>query len=90
MRTGHFRDFVRFAGQIRLVHFPAAFDHYAIDRANLMRQHNQQVADLNLFQFHIHDAICSLTVRDTRHSPRQRVQYRRCPNGCKLLQCRAA
>ncbi len=70
------RHHERLAGEIRLVHDAVAVDDDAIDRADLMRVHDQLVADANLVQRHLDDLVIRATVCDEGHSTCERLQHR--------------
>jgi hypothetical protein len=49
-RTGRLRHHEWFAGQVRFVHDPVAFDNGAIDRADFMRKNHEGIADRDLVE----------------------------------------
>ena len=74
-RPGSLRHAVGLAGEVALVHRPAARHHSAVHRADLVRQDDDRVADSHLREHDVGQAGGRLAMGERRHPPGQGVEH---------------
>ena len=75
-RARRLRDDIGLAGEVGLVHGPVPLEDSRVDGADLMREEDEFVADLDAGHVEIGEpTVASPTVRDRRAPPGQRLEH---------------